>query len=176
MGLLDQILSAVNSPDQQGSTGQIASILSTAQQLGNSYGTDPSTVQTALSVVGNYVRSALQQKQATEGYEQAQNVVNQYSGTYPNPQAVDALFGFNQIQQIVQAVSQRTGLDAGIIQQMLPILVPLVLNFLQTGSHAQNPHQGQGSNPVLNTFLDADRDGDVDIADVMMMASRHISH
>lgn len=176
MGLLDQILNAVNSPNQQGSTGQIASILSTAQQLGNSYGTDPSTVQTALSVVGNYVRSALQQKQATEGYEQAQNVVNQYSGTYPNPQAVDALFGFNQIQQIVQAVSQRTGLDAGIIQQMLPILVPLVLNFLQTGSHAQNPQQGQGSNPVLNTFLDADRDGDVDIADVMMMASRHISH
>lgn len=173
MGLLDQILNAVNSPDQQGSSGQIASILSATQQLGDSYGADPSTVQTALSVVGNYVRSALQQKQANEGYEQAQNVVNQYSGTYPNPQAVDAIFGFNQVQQIVQAVSQRTGLDANTIQQMLPILVPLVLNFLQTGSNAGNPQQG--SNPVLNTFLDADRDGDVDIADAMMMASRYMT-
>lgn len=48
-------------------------------------------------------------------------------------------------------------------QQMLPILVPLVLNLLQTGSQTRNP-QG-GANPVLNAFLDADRDGDVDISD-----------
>lgn len=171
MGLLDQILNAVNSSDQQGSTGQIASILSTVQQLGDSYGADPSTVQTALSVVGNHVRSALQQKQANEGFEQAQGLVNQYSGTYPNPQAVDAIFGFNQVQQVVQAVAQRTGLDAGMIQQMLPILVPLVLNFLKTGTSSQQ----QGSNPVLNTFLDTDGDGDVDIADAMRMAGRYLS-
>jgi hypothetical protein len=55
---------------------------------------------------------------------------------------------------------------------MLPILVPLVLKFLQTGNNAQNP---QGSNPVLNTFLDADNDGDVDIADAMRMAGRYFN-
>ena len=77
MGLLDQVLNAVNNSDQQGSTGQLASILSTVQQLGDGYGADPSTVQTALSVVGNHVRSALQQKQANEGFEQAQSLVNQ---------------------------------------------------------------------------------------------------
>uniref|UniRef100_UPI0030DBC146 DUF937 domain-containing protein n=1 Tax=Argonema antarcticum TaxID=2942763 RepID=UPI0030DBC146 len=173
MGLLDQVLNAVNNSDQQGSTGQLASILSTVQQLGDGYGADPSTVQTALSVVGNHVRSALQQKQANEGFEQAQSLVNQYSGTYPNSQAVDALFGFNQVQEVVQAVAQRTGLDAGMIQQMLPVLVPLVLNLLQTGSNSQNPQQG--SNPVLNSFLDSDRDGDIDIADAMGMAGRFLS-
>ncbi|HEY9853489.1 MAG TPA: DUF937 domain-containing protein [Leptolyngbyaceae cyanobacterium] len=173
MGLLDQILSAVNNSDQQASSGQLASILSTVQQLSDSYGTNPSNVQSAMSIVGNFVRSALQQKQATEGYEQAQGIVNHYGGTYPNPQAVDALFGSSQVQQIVQAVAQRTGLDANTIRGMLPILVPLVLNLLQTGTNSQNPQQG--GNPVLSTFLDADGDGDVDIADAMMMAGRYLT-
>jgi hypothetical protein len=52
-------------------------------------------------------------------------------------------------------------------------LVPLVLNLLKTGSNAQNP--AQGSNPVLNTFLDADGDGDVDITDAMSMAGRFLN-
>lgn len=173
MGLLDQILSAVDNPNQQASTGQLASILSSVDELSNSYNTNPSTMQSALSIVGNYVRSALQQKRAEAGYEGAQSIVDQYSGTYPNPQAVDALFGSYQIQQIVQAVAQRTGLDANSILQMLPILVPVVLNLLRTGSNTQHPQQG--SNPVLNSFLDADRDGDVDIADAMMMAGRYLS-
>ena len=173
MGLLDQILSAVDNPNQQANTGQLASILNTVQQLSNSYHTNPSTMQSALSIVGNYVRSALQQKRAEAGYEGAQSIVNQYSGTYPNPQAVDALFGSYQIQQIVQAVAQRTGLNANSILEMLPILVPVVLNLLRTGSNTQHPQRG--GNPVLNSFLDADRDGDVDIADAMMMAGRYLN-
>lgn len=173
MGLLDQILGAMDNPNQEASTGQLATILNTVQQLGDSYGTDPSTVQSALSVVGNYARSALQQKQAQGGNEEAQAIVNQFSGTYPNPQAVDALFGNNQVQQIVQAVTQRTGLDANMVLQMLPVLVPLVLNFLRTGANSQNPQAG--GNPVLNAFLDTDRDGDVDIADIMQHAGRYFS-
>lgn len=172
MSLVDQILSAIDNPNQQASTGQIASILNTVQQLSNSYNTNPSTMESALSIVGNYVRSALQQKRAEVGYEGTQRVINRYSGTYPNPQAVDALFGSSQIQQMVQAVTQRTGLDANMILEMLPILVPVVLNLLRTGSNTQNPQAG---NPVLNSFLDSDRDGDVDIADAMRLAGRFLS-
>jgi len=40
----------------------------------------------------HYVRTALQQKRSTDGNQEAQAVVNQYSGTYPNPQAVHNLF------------------------------------------------------------------------------------
>ena len=46
-----------------------------------------------------------------------------------------------------------------MIQEMLPVLVPLVLNLLQTGSHAQDP-QGE-ANPVLGAFLNATQGGDV---------------
>lgn len=173
MGLFDQIINAIDNPNQEASSGQLANILGTTQQVSNSYGTDPSTVQSVLSIVGNYVRSALQQKRATDGNEEAQAVVNQYSGTYPNPQAVDRLFSPNQVAQIAQVAAQRTGLNAGTIQQMLPILVPMVLNLLKSGTSTQNSQHG--SNPVLSAFLDADRDGDVDITDAMQMAGRYLS-
>lgn len=114
MGLFDQVINAVNSSNQEGSSGQLANILSTVQQLSNSYGTEPSTVQSVLSVVGNYVRSSLQQKRSIEGNESAQAIVNNYSGTYPNQQAVQSLFSPNQQQQLAQTVAQMTGLNSAI--------------------------------------------------------------
>ncbi|BAY09253.1 DUF937 domain-containing protein [Calothrix sp. NIES-2098] len=171
MGLFDQILGAVANPNQQGNLGQLGNIISTVDQLSNSTGADPSTIQSVLSVVGSQVRSALQQKQATEGNEAVQSTVNEFAGTSPNSQAVYSVFG-GGIQQVAEIVAQRTGLDAGMIQQLLPYVVPVVLNFLQSGANAQNPQAG--GNPVLNSFLDADNDGDVDIADAMQLASRHL--
>jgi Bacterial protein of unknown function (DUF937) len=171
MGLFDQILGAVANPNQQGSLGQLGSILNTVNQLSNSTGADPSTIQSVLSVVGGQVRSALQQKQATEGNEAVESLVNQFAGTSPDPQAVDSVFSPSMQQQVAEVVAQRTGLDAGMIQQILPQVVPVVLNFLQSGANTQNPQSG--GNSVLNSFLDADNDGDVDIADAMQLASRH---
>lgn len=170
MGIFDQILGAIENPNQQGSPGQIGEILSTVQQLSNHANTDPSTIQSVLSIVGNYARSALQQKRDNEGHQQTQEFVNQFGGTNPSTQAVELLFSTPQIQQIVQDVEQRTGLSSNTIQSMLPILVPLVLKFLQTGNNTENP---QGSNPVLNTFLDTTGDGNVDMADILQMAGRY---
>ncbi|MUG92964.1 DUF937 domain-containing protein [Scytonema sp. UIC 10036] len=172
MGLFDQIINAIDNPNQQGNTSQLGNIINTVQQISGSTGTDSSTMQSALGIVGNYVRSALQEKQNTEGNEAAQDVVNEYGGTSPNAQAVDSLFPPFVQQQVADAVSQRTGLNAGMVQQLLPILVPLVLNLLKSGSNAQNPQAG--GNSVLNSFLDSDRDGDVDIMDAMQMASRYL--
>lgn len=171
--LFDQIVRALDDPNEQASPGQLATILSTVQQLSQSYNANPSAVQSALSIVGSFVRSGLQEKRSTQGQQQAQEIVNHYSGTYPNPQAVNALFNSSQVQQIVQTVAQRTGLDAQMIVQMLPILVPLVLNLLQTGTNTQNPQQA--SNPVLNTFLDANGDGEVDVADALSLVGRFLS-
>jgi hypothetical protein len=171
MGLFDQILSAVNNPNQQANPNQLGSVMNTVQQLSNNQGTNSATTQLAMSVVGNYVRSALQEKRAVAGDEQAQAIVNQYGGTTPNPQAVQSLFNPNQQQQLVQEAAQRTGLNAGTIQAMLPILIPLVLNLLQSGTNTHNP---QGSNPVLSAFLDANGDGNLDIGDAMGMLGRFL--
>ncbi|MBW4680369.1 MAG: DUF937 domain-containing protein [Microcoleus vaginatus WJT46-NPBG5] len=172
MGLFDQILNAIGDPNQQANPNQLGGILGTVEQLGSNYGADPGATQMALSMVGNYVRSALQQQRTTAGPAQAQAIVNQYGGTTPNNQAVQALFPPQMQGHIIQEVAQRTGLNAQTIQMMLPMLIPIVLNFLKTGSNVQNPQQGQ--NPVLNNFLDADMDGDVDIADALQLAGRHL--
>lgn len=172
MGLFDSIIGAISNPEQQGSAGQLGNILNTVEHLSNSTGTDPSTMQSALGIVGNYVRSSLQQKRETEGDEAAQDVVNQYGDANPNPDAVESLFSPFIQQEVAQVVQQRTGLDAGMIQQMLPMLVPIVLNFLKSGADAQNPQAG--GNSVLNTFLDSNHDGDFNIADVMQMASQYL--
>lgn len=166
MGLFDQLMNAVNNPNQQANPGQLGGILSAVQNLGNNYGADSAQTQDILSVVGNYVRSSLQEKRATTGEAQTQALVNQYSGTGANPQAVNAILGPIMQQQVVQDLIQRTGLPPQTIQAMLPALVPLALNLLQSGNSAQ------GGNPLLNAFLDGDRDGDVDLGDAINVAGQ----
>ncbi|WP_017720267.1 DUF937 domain-containing protein [Kamptonema formosum] len=170
MGLFDQIMSAINNPSQEGSPNQLQNILGTVQQLGSQYGLDPGTAQTVLSTVGTYVRSALQERRETAGFEQAQAIVSQFSGMLPNYQAVAALLPPEMQARLVQEINQRTGLNVESIQEMLPMLVPVVLNFLKMGGNAQNTQQS--GNPVLSSFLDADGDGDVDIADAMQLGNR----
>ncbi|WP_013324898.1 DUF937 domain-containing protein [Gloeothece verrucosa] len=172
MSLFNQILDAINNPEQEGNSGQLSNILGTVEQLSNTYQTSPGAIQSALSIIGNYTRSALQEKRNSEGDQQVQQIINQFGGTQASPQALDLLFNAPQLQQIAQQVESRTGINAQTIERMLPVLVPLVLNFLKTGNHSQN---SQGSNPVLNNFLDADGDGDVDISDAMGMAMRYLN-
>lgn len=177
MGLFDQILGAVNSPNQQASPDQLGAILNTVQQVAASQGVDSSTTQTALSVVGGYVRSALQEKRETAGSAHTEAIVNQFGGTNPSEAAVQSLFTPNQQQQVAQGVAQRTGIDTNMVLSLLPVLVPIVLNLLKTGSSTQAAanQSTAGSNTVLNSFLDADGDGDVDVADAMSLAGRYLS-
>lgn len=168
MGLFDQVLNAMNDPSRQANPDQLGGILSMVQQLSSNSGTDPGTMQSVLSVVGHYVRSSLQ----TAGPEQAQGLVNQYGGTAYNPQAVDALLGPALQQQVVQDVMQRTGLNPQTVQSLLPVLVPLALKFLQGGNNTQNP---QGGNSVLDSFLDRNQDGNLDLGDALNAASQFFS-
>ncbi|MEA5573273.1 DUF937 domain-containing protein [Calothrix sp. UHCC 0171] len=169
MGLFDQILGAVANPNQQGSLAQIGGIMNAVKQLSNNTGADSSTMQSVMSIVGGQVRSALQEKQANEGTGAVQALVNQFAGTSANPSAVTSLFSPGMQQQVAEIAAQRTGIDAATIQQMLPVIVPMVLNFLNSGASIQ----GDG-NSVLSKFLDADGDGDVDIADAIQMASKYM--
>lgn len=182
MGLFDQVLGAIANPNQQASPDQLGTILGTVQQLSNSRGMDAATTQTVLSTVGSYVRSSLQQQRQTQGNSQVEQIVNHFGGTQPNQDAVQAVFSPHQQSQVIEAVAQRTGINPQMIQTLLPILVPLVLNFLKTGAGRSSaptagsrPTAGSQSNSVLNSFLDADGDGDVDMGDAMQMAGRYMN-
>lgn len=172
MGLFDKIAGAINDPNLQASVGQLGDILSSVQQAGDTQGMDASSTQAVLSALGGHVRSALQQKQASEGIGGVQDLINQFAGTGFNPQAVLALFSLEQQQQVTQAISGATGINAASVQAMLPTLIPTVLNFLKMGS-TQGGASGQ--NPILSGFLDTDGDGDVDLGDAMSMAGRFMN-
>jgi hypothetical protein len=173
MGLFDQIVSAIDNPNQQANPDQLDGIVNVMRQLSQTSGSNPAVMQSVLSIVGNHVRSALQEKQAVAGPGQAQAIVNQYGGTNPNPQAVQSLFTQGQQQQVTQEAAQQTGLNAQTIQTMLPILVPIILSLLNSGTNTQNP---QNLNPVLSSFLDSDRNGSVDVGDVINIASQFLGN
>lgn len=175
MGLFDQVLSALDNPNQQANPDQIGQILGTVQQLASNKGVDPSVTQTVTSVVGQYVRSALQQQRATGGNEQIANIIEQFSGTGANPAAVEALFSPQQQQQISQDAAGKTGLNADTIQSMLPVLTPVILNLLRSGQQTGTASGSSSSNSVLNSFLDSDADGDVDIGDALSFAGRFLN-
>lgn len=185
MGLFDQILGAVNNPQQQANPDQLGMILGTVQQLASRQGLNDSATQTALSVVGSHVRSALQQQRATGGAGRAEAIVNQYGGTGSSADVLESLFTPGQQQRVAQDVAQRTGLTSDKVLALLPILVPIVLNLLKQGAQVGNSPNSQTAgastastagttNTVLDGFLDADGDGDVDIGDAMSMAGRFL--
>ena len=168
MGLFNQILGAVSASGEGGAMGQMGGMVNTLQQLSQSSGANPDQMQSLLSVVGNFSRSALQEKEQNEGEEQVNNLVNQFSGLSANPLAVKALFSMPQLQQLVQVASDRTGLPSETIESALPTAVPLVLKVVQMGADRAE------QNPLLRQFLDSDGDGDIDIADLMNLASKYM--
>jgi len=174
MGLFDQILGAIENPNQQANPSQIGSIVNVVEQLASTHNVDSSTTQAVMSVVGGYVRSALQQ-QATTGVAQPAATVEQYGSTDPSMAAVQALFTPQQQQQVAQEVAQKTGLNLGTIEAMLPVIVPIVLNLLKTGASNQSAGSTQSSNSVLSSFLDADSNGAVDIGDAISIAGQFLN-
>ncbi|MEM9543091.1 MAG: hypothetical protein AAGA60_26815 [Cyanobacteria bacterium P01_E01_bin.42] len=170
MSLFNAILGAIDNPDRSASPDGLGAILNTVQSLSQANQANPENLQSAMSIVGQHVRSSLQDKRTNEGENSVQAIVNQFSGTSPSLQVVQMLFSNAQVNQIAGEVEAKTGLSASMIQAMLPSLVPLVLQFLQSGTNLSDPQ----NNDVLTAFLDADGDGDVDIADAMQLASRYL--
>ncbi|MGB0561363.1 MAG: hypothetical protein ACPGVO_06115 [Spirulinaceae cyanobacterium] len=167
MSLVNSLLGAIDNPNLQANASQLGSIVNTVQSLSQGNSASPDALQTAMGIAGKYVQSSLKQKRQQDGPQAAQQLVNQYSGTQPNAAVVNALLSSQQAQGLINEVSQKTGMPAGTIQALLPTLLPLVLQFLQSGASKDG-----NSNQLLNSFLDSDGDGDVDIADAISLAGK----
>jgi hypothetical protein len=174
MGMFDIIAGAIANPSTQGSNSQVGNILSAVQQIAGSQGASTAATPALMSTVGGFVRSSLQEKRQTQGNAAVEGLINQFAGTNPNVAAVQALFNQSQQSQVAEAVANKTGLNSQAIIAMLPVLVPLVLNLLKTGANKADAPAAQTAqgNPVLNAFLDGDRDGDVDLGDIMAQAGK----
>lgn len=173
MSLFNQILNAIDNPEQEASTGQLTDIMKTVQQVSSASDTSSSSVESAMSILGKYTKSALQDKRNQEGEGSVQQMINQFAGNQISNQVVSNLFSNAQLSQMLAEIEAKTGINQNTIKSMIPRLLPLVFNLLKTGNSSPNS-QTQNQNSVLSGFLDTDGDGDVDIADALSLARRYL--
>lgn len=175
MGLFFDVLSSINNPNQSGSVEQLSTLTNAAQQLGAGNGVNASMLQTALSTVGGSLLPVLKQQSLAPGGNQAlAGLLNQFTGAGvgAGTAALPSFLTPQLQQQIVQAISHKTGLSAAVLQPLLLGLIATAMGFLGMG--ASKPGV-PGGNSILNTFLDSDRDGDTDLGDVFKFANRFIN-
>ncbi|MBD1910062.1 MULTISPECIES: DUF937 domain-containing protein [unclassified Leptolyngbya] len=169
MAMFFDVLSAINNPNLQGNVAQLETVVNTVQQFAADHHIPPSTMQTILSALGGLVQANI--RHGGLGSGQLGNLLGQTLGG-GGAAGVQALFPPPIQQQFAQEVGQRTGLDTGVIQAGLPLLLPAVLKLLNMG----NPKsEAGGANPLLTMFLDGDRDGDTDLGEVFRLATHYIN-
>ncbi len=182
MSFFDQILTAIEDPNQAASADGLGNILGAFQQASSQHGVAPDTMQSVVSLLGGAVQSSLQDQQATHGSDHVMGLLNQFSGG-GGAGAMNALFSPDMQQQVAGGISQKTGLDASVVLGLLPMLLPVVLNLIQGGGQQGSMGGGMTSqpaaaagNPLLNAFLDRDHSGSVDLGDALNMASQYLQN
>lgn len=171
MALIFDVLSAINNPKQQANVGQLEAITQTIGQTAASHGLDSAQMPMILSALGSIVGPALSQQKGLMGGDRVENLIAQ-AGSTGSVSAVQSLFPASMQNEMIQSVAQKTGLNPSMLQPLVITLLPTVLGFLNMGS----PKSGQqGSNALLNTFLDGDHDGDTDLGDAMKFAGRFLN-
>jgi Bacterial protein of unknown function (DUF937) len=177
MSLFDEFLGAVNNPGQQASVDQLGSLVGAVQQLSGQSGIDPGMMQTVMSMVGGQMQSSLQEQQSTMGADHVNSLVNQLGAGGTNNPAMGMLFPPQVQQQLAGQISQRTGLDSNMIMGLLPMLVPIAMQFLQGGAMQSSAAAPQSAgNPLLNMFLDKNNDGNLDLGDAMGLAAQFMQN
>ncbi|MBM0743881.1 DUF937 domain-containing protein [Phormidium sp. CLA17] len=184
MGLFFDVLSAVNNPNQQASIDGLSSMSSAVQQLASKNGLDAAATQSLLSAAGSALRPVLQQQAAAVGgASQLAGMISQFAGANGGMmgQASSGNFSLSALQsiipaemqqQLINSISQKTGMNTGMVQTVLPSVLPIVMNFFNMGAPAPG---SRGGNLLLSAFLDSARDGDTDLGDVMKFAGRFLN-
>lgn len=171
MGLFFEVLSAINNPNQRGNVGQLESVINSIQQVATSRGIQPSQMQNIMSIVGNVLRPVLRQQQSLPGGNQLQNLIGQVTGSSTSGVGMQSLLSPQLQQQIVQRVSQTTGISPNVIEAILPTVTSGLQGLLSMGSTNGG---SLNSNSILNTFLDSDRNGDTDLSEVLKFGDRFL--
>ncbi len=188
MGMFFELLNSINSPNHQGSVDQLSQLAGSVQQLTGQHGLDASATQSVLSALGGALQPALQQQATSMGGGQLESLIGQFTGGgagnaiggalsqvaggNANMGALSSLMGPQMQQQLVQTISQKTGLNAGMLQGMVPMLLPVVMNFFKMGSGTPG---STGGNPILNSFLNGNQPGGADLGEVMKFANRFLN-
>lgn len=168
-----EVLSAINDPKKQASIEQLSRVNTSLQQLTASQGLDNSQMQSIMTALGGALQPILKQQQAQPSGNQLTNMLSQFTGS-GTATAAQSLFPTQIQQQLTQVVAEKTGINAGILQALIPHLLPLVMGLFNMGTSKPGVAEN-GGNPLLTAFLDSDRNGSTDLGDVMKFAGRFLN-
>lgn len=99
-------------------------------------------------------------------------VEEEFEGQAQGSPAISSLLGSDQEEQTVNALSQKSGIEPGMLKKLLPVLAPIVMSMLMKKgqSHSGTPTRSGG----IGAILDRDGDGQI-LDDIAGMAFRHFS-
>jgi Bacterial protein of unknown function (DUF937) len=170
MSLFFDVLSAINNPHQQANISHLETMTSAVQKVAGEHGIPSNQMPTILSAVGSAVLPALQQRAGGGGNPLEQMMGSGLGGMLGNA-ALQNLLPAQAQSQLVEDLAQKTGLNASMLQSIVPALIPVVMGFLNMG--ANKPGQPSG-NPLLSAFLGSDSGGS-DLGTVLTMANRFLN-
>ncbi|MFQ4137735.1 DUF937 domain-containing protein [Nodosilinea sp. PGN35] len=172
MSLFFDVLSSINNPNQQGSVDQLSAAMASVQQLAASQGMNTDQMGSILNALGGALQPTLKQQAATVGTGQLEGMLGKLSGA-GGAAALAAALPPQMQQQLIESVAQRSGLNAGMVQTLLPKLLPVVIGLLGMG--AAKPGVASSGNPLLNAFLDSGAPNTTDLGTVMKFAGRFLN-
>jgi hypothetical protein len=171
MSMFFEMLNAINNPNQTGSVEQLGKIVGGIQQLQGQHGLDTTTTEKLMSAMTPMVRSAMQQQPSGGNF--LMDMVGQLAGAGGGSSAIRGLFSQQMQQQMVQGISQQTGLKSTMIQTVLPALLPLVCQMFTMGTAKPGMNgKTKYENEILNGFLAGDGD---DLGNVLKFAGRFLN-
>jgi uncharacterized protein YidB (DUF937 family) len=181
MSLFDAVLASLNDPSRATQQSDLESLASAFSGGGAS---SANTGQIA-NLIGGFLKPMLQEQHAVGGAQGVDSFLQDIKQSANSPDQLRQVLGADRMDQMVGRAEQKTGLDASVIFRLLPIVLPAVIGLLQSGRPATTPTVtaatgatgapvGGQTNPILAQFLDSDRDGDVDMADVVRLTSQFL--
>ncbi|MEO0452565.1 MAG: DUF937 domain-containing protein [Verrucomicrobiota bacterium] len=171
MGLFDLIIDSIANPEQKTEPTDLSGLLDSIQNVAQQKDTSADMMQTVISALGKHVKTGL--KEYTGSTEELVEEVA--SAPEASSDLLGKLFGSQGPEKVSEEVSQNTGLNSQTILSLLPVLVPIVMRLFQSGGTKESSSQKSQLNPLLQGFLDSDRDGDVDLADVLKLAGPYLN-
>ncbi|MEI6379436.1 MAG: DUF937 domain-containing protein [Cyanobacteriota bacterium ELA615] len=171
MGLIFDVLSAINDPKKVASVESLGGIYDGIQQLAGNHGLNSAATQSIVSSVGDQLRTSLQ-KQATGGNAvDIAGLIGKFATGSSTGASLQSLIPDSAQQLLLKGMTDKLGLSSTGALGLVGSLAPLLLKFLNLGSSSQ----GVGSNPILTTFLDSNHDGNVDLGDALKFAGRFLT-
>jgi hypothetical protein len=167
MSLFFDMLSAINNPNAQGSVSQLEGIMGSLTSAASASGLDASKLPGIASSLGGLLGPMLQQ-QGAGGLE---SMIGQLAaGGSGSTAALQSMIPPQLQQQLVQGVSQATGISPSVLQGLLPTVLTGIMGMLSMG--AAKPGTS-GTNPLLQSFLQGG--SGADLGEVMKFAGRFLN-